>query len=136
LIIEGNRIHWHPRDFEEEQMGSVSDIEINEILLPDGVSDFSLQLSEWEPVYLAGDGLAIVGIYATGKCVSTIDVPVELHDAGCPGGDGECDPDCGFNEAWWKLNEKRWDNFYVYLTHKGFPGVTFTGWMKEPPEIN
>lgn len=134
-LIQSNRIHFLDELVQDDRLGDVSDLEIVGQDLPEGVSELNLSLESWEPLYLDGDGLEILGIFCRGRCVSTVNVPVEAHSPECPGLDGPCIDDCTFNDVWWEMNAKMWQEFEVRLSHKGKPGVRFTGWLLSPPEI-
>lgn len=134
-VLEGGRMVFSDALYQDGLLGDVSQVEIASISKPKGVSNLEIKLIDWEPLYLAGDGCEIVGIYCEGFCSSEIEVPSSFHEQSCEGNGQECSENCGFNNEWWRLYQESWNEFEVRLIHQGVPGVTFTGWLLEPPEI-
>jgi hypothetical protein len=129
----GTRMYFPGSSFEDELLGEVSDLVIEEIIKPQAVESFGIQFESWEPLYLDGDDAEIVGIYCTGLAKSQIKVP-NLHSFDCPPEDA-CSMDCSFNQAWWDMNVEIWNELDLVIRHQGKPGVVFRGWLLSPPEF-
>lgn len=134
-LLEGGRMVFSDDLVQDDLLGDFSQVEIVSVSKPDCVSRLDLKLVSWEPLYLDGDDCEIVGIYCEGLCASEIEVPSSFHAQSCATSGEECSDDCGFNDEWFRLNQENWNTFEVRLVHHGFSGVTFTGWLLEPPEI-
>lgn len=134
-MLEGGRMVFADDLVQDGLLGDLSQVEIVSVSKPNGVTDLELKLDSWEPLYLDGDDCEIVGIYCEGFCFSEIEVPSSFHAQSCLSNGERCSDDCEFNDEWWRRYQESWNEFEVRLIHNGVLGVTFTGWLLEPPEI-